>query len=195
MVQKTDIIIVGGGVIGSSIAYNLLNDGYEGEITVFEKDHLYEYSSTPRSAGGIRQLFTTAINIKISRYSLHKYLTFPEDMAINGEKAEIDFRQHGYLFLASNHNNASLIKQAKLQRSLGVPSQIVSKDELLTIIPELNITDLSSGLYCHEDGYLDPYSVMQGYARKAKQLGANYIYEKVKTITTNKGNITGIQTV
>lgn len=195
MMQKTDIIIIGGGVIGSSIAYNLLNDGFEGEITIFEKDHLYEYSSTPRSAGGIRQLFTTAINIKISRYSLHKYLTFPEDMTVNGEKAEIDFRQHGYLFLASTKNNTSLIKQAKLQQSLGVPSQILSKNELLNIIPELNIDDLHGGLYCHEDGYLDPYSVMQGYARKAKSLGANYVYEEVKTITTNKGKVTGIQTI
>lgn len=195
MMQKTDIIIIGGGVIGSSIAYNLLNDGFEGEITIFEKDHLYEYASTPRSAGGIRQLFTTAINIKISRYSLHKYLTFPEDMTVNGEKAEIDFRQHGYLFLASTKNNTSLIKQAKLQQSLGVPSQILSKNELLNIIPELNIDDLHGGLYCHEDGYLDPYSVMQGYARKAKSLGANYVYEEVKTITTNKGKVTGIQTI
>lgn len=82
--RQTDLIIIGGGVIGSSVAYHLLKEGFEGEILIFEKDSLYEYSSTPRSAGGIRQLFTTAINIQISRYSLQKYLTFPEDMAVNG---------------------------------------------------------------------------------------------------------------
>ncbi|HLS07170.1 MAG TPA: FAD-binding oxidoreductase [Bacillota bacterium] len=194
MNEKADLIIVGGGVIGSSIAYNLLNDGYEGEIIVFEKDRLYEYSSTPRSAGGIRQLFTTAINIEISRYSLHKYLTFPEDMAIDGEQATIDFRQHGYLFLAANKDNTALEKQAKLQRSLGVPAQMLSNEELLEIIPELNVNDLTGGLYCHEDGYLDPYSVMQGYANKAKELGAKYIYEEVSTITTSQGNVSGVQT-
>lgn len=193
MVHKTDIIIIGGGVIGSSVAYNLLEDGFSGEITVFEKDKTYTYASTPRSAGGIRQLFTTAINIQISRYSLQKYKTFPDDMAINDEKAEIDFKQRGYLFLATEENFAYLKQQHKLQQQLGVPSELCTKDELQSIIPELNISDLQGGLYCSEDGYLDPYSVMQGYIRKARQLGANYKYEEVDSILTEKGKVTGVQ--
>lgn len=193
MIKHTDLIIVGGGVIGSSIAYNLLNDGYEGEITVFEKDKLYEYSSTPRSAGGIRQLFTTPINIQIGRYSLGKYLTFAEDMAIGDERAEIDFEQHGYLFLAQQEEMEQLKKQKELQNTYGVSSELLSKEELLNIIPEINTDDLAGGLYSPEDGYLDPYSVMQGYARKAKQMGARYIYEEVNTILTNKGHVSGVQ--
>ncbi|MEJ8765671.1 FAD-binding oxidoreductase [Oceanobacillus sp. HCA-5259] len=193
MSKKTDIIIVGGGVIGSSIAYNLLNDGFTGEITVFEKDKVYEFSSTPRSAGGIRQLFTTGINIQISRYSLKKYMTFAEDMAIGGEKAEIDFKNPGYLFLAKNENISQLKRQMELQRSFGVPSEFLEQEELLSIIPELNNEDLQGGLYCGEDGYLDPYSVMQGYARKAKELGANYVYEEVDVVMTESGKVTGVQ--
>lgn len=193
MPKKTDIIIVGGGVIGSSIAYHLLNDGYTGEITVFEKDKLYEFSSTPRSAGGIRQLFTTEVNIKISRYSLSRYLSFAEDMAIGDEKAEIDFKQAGYLFLAKNENIDQLKEQMELQRSFGVPSELLSKDELSSIIPELHNDDLQGGLYCGEDGYLDPYSVMLGYARKARELGANYLYEEVEMIKTESGKVTGVQ--
>lgn len=190
---KADIIIVGGGVIGSSIAYNLLNDGYQGEIIVFEKDHLYEYSSTPRSAGGIRQLFTTPINIQISRYSLNKYLTFPDDMAIDGHQAEIDFKQRGYLFLAKNEDMEQLHKQQQIQKQYGVPSEILTKKELLNIIPELNINDLEGGLYCHEDGYLDPYSVMNGYRQKAKQLGAHYIYKEVDTILSDRNGVSGVR--
>ncbi|GAA0590886.1 FAD-binding oxidoreductase [Virgibacillus siamensis] len=193
MKKAADIIIVGGSVIGSSVAYNLLNDGYTGKITVFEKDPIYEFSSTPRSAGGIRQLFTTAINIQISRYSLQKYKTFPDDMAINGEKSEIDFRQRGYLFLAKNENMTQLENQAKLQRQYGVDSNLLSPEELLTIIPELNINDLQGGLYSPEDGYLDPYSVMQGYAKKAKQLGANYQYEQVETILQDENGVSGVK--
>lgn len=193
MQKSTDLIIIGGSVIGSSVAYNLLNDGYTGEITVFEKDFIYEFSSTPRSAGGIRQLFTTAINIQISRFSLQHYQTFPEDMAINGEEAEIDFKQRGYLFLAKNENLDQLQKQCKLQRQYGVPSELLYKEELRTIIPELNIDDLQGGLYCGEDGYLDPYSVMQGYVKKAKQLGATYVCEAVDTILKNKKRVTGVQ--
>src|SRR5690554_2365188 len=184
MANKTDIIIVGGGVIGSSIAYNLLNDGYTGEVTVFEKDKVYEYASTPRSAGGIRQLFTTGINVQISRYGLKKYMTFADDMAIGNEKAEIDFKQPGYLFLAKNENMDQLKQQMELQQSYGVPSELLSKEELLSIIPELHTKDLQGGLYCGEDGYLDPYSVMQGYARKAKELGADYVYEEVEAMKT-----------
>jgi glycine/D-amino acid oxidase-like deaminating enzyme len=193
MPNKADIIIVGGGVIGSSVAYNLLNDGYTGKITVFEKDKVYEYSSTPRSAGGIRQLFTTAINIQISRYSLKKYLSFPEDMAIGDEKAEIDFKQPGYLFLAKHENREQLIKQMELQQSYGVPSEFLDREGLLSIIPELNNSDLQGGLYCNEDGYLDPYSVMQGYAKKAKELGATYVYEEVVQVTSERGKVTGVE--
>lgn len=193
MHKSSDIIIIGGGVIGSSVAYNLLRDGYTGQVTVFEKDIIYEYSSTPRSAGGIRQLFTTAINIQISRYSLQKYKTFPEDMAIGNERAEIDFKQRGYLFLAKNKELQQLEQQSLLQQKFGVPSELLTKEELLTIIPELTIDDLNGGLYCGEDGYLDPYSVMQGYARKAKQLGAEYIYETIDSINQDGNKVTGVK--
>lgn len=192
MEKQTDIIIVGGGVIGSSIGFNLLNDGYEGDITIFEKDKIYEYASTPRSAGGLRQLFTTAVNIQIGRYGLQKYKTFAEDMAIGTEKAEIDFKQHGYLFLAKDENIEQLQRQLKLQQKNGVPAELLAKEELLSIIPELKIDDLQGGLYCGEDGYLDPYSVMQGYAKKAKQLGGQYVYEEVDTILTERGKTTGV---
>src|SRR5699024_11294322 len=86
MQKQTDIIIVGGGVIGSSIAYHLLEDGYTGDITIFEKDKRYEFSSTPRSAGGIRQLFTTGINIEMGIYEVEQSAAFVEEMKGEGER-------------------------------------------------------------------------------------------------------------
>jgi len=103
MNDKADILIIGGGVIGSSVAFHLLDDGFTGKIVIFEKDPIYEFSSTPRSAGGIRQLFSETINIQLSRYSLNIYKSFPDSMAVDGEPSEINFRQHGYLFLATEH--------------------------------------------------------------------------------------------
>ncbi|RFA32672.1 FAD-dependent oxidoreductase [Virgibacillus dokdonensis] len=193
MKKQVDMIIVGGGVIGSSIAYHLLQDGFEGEVTIFEKDNTYAFASTPRSAGGFRQLFTTSVNIQLSRYGLQKYKTFPEDMAVDRGLANIDFKQRGYLFLANKENIESFRKQHQLQRKHGVPAELLTKEELCSIIPELHTDDLRGGLYCSEDGYLDPYSVMQGYVRKAKQLGGRYVYEEVDAILKERGRVGGVK--
>ncbi|MBD7908451.1 NAD(P)/FAD-dependent oxidoreductase [Sporosarcina gallistercoris] len=191
--KKADIIIVGGGVMGSSTAYSLRKSGFEGDILVFEKDPTYEYSSTSRSAGGFRQLYSTAINIQLSRFSLEVYKNFAEDMAIGEEKAEIDFKQRGYLFLATERMLPAYEKQLKLQNALGVPSEILSTSDLLNIIPELETNDLAGGLFCKEDGYLDPYSVMQAYRKNAQYLGVEYKTAEVSTLLTENGRMKGVQ--
>ncbi|WP_102692133.1 NAD(P)/FAD-dependent oxidoreductase [Rummeliibacillus pycnus] len=193
--KKVDLIIVGGGVMGSSTAYSLRKLGFDGRILVFEKDPIYEFSSTPRSAGGIRQLYTTAINIQISRYSLQFYKDFPKTMAIEGEPSEINFRQRGYLFLGTNKTMSGLEKQKELQNQFGVPSELLTAHDLLNIIPELTIEDLAGGLYCHEDGYLDPYSVMQGFKKHAQKMDVEYIYDEVDTILTQQNHVSGIRLV
>lgn len=193
MNDKADILIIGGGVIGSSVAFHLLDDGFTGKIVIFEKDPIYEFSSTPRSAGGIRQLFSETINIQLSRYSLNIYKSFPDSMAVDGEPSEINFRQHGYLFLATEHMLTRFETLLNRQHTLGVPSQLLTKRELTDIVPELNADDLAGGLYCAEDGYLDPYSVMQGYIRKAKKLGATYTFEAVDTILSESGKVLGVK--
>ncbi|EZH65952.1 FAD-dependent oxidoreductase [Bacillaceae bacterium JMAK1] len=177
--NHADLLIVGGGVIGSSIAYHLLNAGYEGKVIVFEKDRKYEYSSTPRSAGGIRQLFTTKVNIELSQYSLHVYKNFHQTMKFDGFDPEIDLKQRGYLFLGTDEMMGKFEEHLELQHRLGVNSEILDKAGLLNRIPELNVDDIAGGIYCSESGYLDPYSVMQGYIKNAKRLGVEYVYDEV----------------
>lgn len=193
--KKADVIIVGGGVMGSSTAYYLRKNGFEGDILVFEKDPTYKYSSTARSAGGFRQLYSTSINIQLSRFSLEVYKNFADEMAIDGEKAEIDFKQPGYLFLATEQMLPAFTKQLALQNRLGVPSEILSANDLVNIIPELETSDLAGGLFCKEDGYLDPYSVMQAYRKNARSLGVEYITAEVLSLKAEGGRMTGVQLV
>ncbi len=190
--NRADVIIIGGGVIGSSLAYNLLNDGFTGKIILFEKDCLYEFASTPRSAGGFRQLFTTRVNMELSKYSLQIYKNFEKTMEVDGEEAEIDFKQRGYLLLATEEMMSQFEKHLKLQNDNGISSQLLQKQELLNIIPELMIDDLSGGLYCAESGYLDPYSVMQGYIKCSKKLGAEYIYNEVDSLLIDQDHMKGV---
>ncbi|AZU62871.1 NAD(P)/FAD-dependent oxidoreductase [Neobacillus mesonae] len=195
MSNRAEIIIIGGGVIGSSIAYHLLKDGFTGKILVFEKDGLYEFASTPRSAGGFRQLYTTEINMQLSKYSLQIYKDFSKTMAMDGEEVEIDFKQRGYLFLATEKMMGKFENHLKLQNKNGINSQLLQNNDLLNIIPELNITDLAGGLYCAESGYLDPYSVMQGYIKNAKNLGAEYIYQGIDSLITEQDIIKGARLI
>lgn len=193
--QKADIIIVGGGVMGSSTAYSLRKIGFEGRILVFERDSTYEYSSTARSAGGFRQLYSTTINIQLSQFSLKVYKKFAEEMAVDGEPAEIDFKQRGYLFLATDRMLPAFKKQLIKQHAQGVPSEVLSASEILNIIPELETGDLAGGLFCKEDGYLNPYSVMQAYRKNAQILGVEYLSMEVDSLLAENGRMTGIRLV
>jgi glycine/D-amino acid oxidase-like deaminating enzyme len=118
-ISSYDIIIIGGGVMGSSLAYHLMQDGLDGTVAVLEKDPTYKYASTALSAGGMRQQFSTKVNIDIGLASIAAIERFDEEMAVDGEKAHAELRQVGYLFLGAEHNWETLRKQYELQKSLG----------------------------------------------------------------------------
>jgi glycine/D-amino acid oxidase-like deaminating enzyme len=189
-----DVVIIGGGIIGSSIAYHLANDGFNGRIAVFEKDPTYEFSSTTLSAGGIREQFSTEVNIRISQYSIEFYEKFDEVMAVNEEKAHADFRQRGYLFLA-DENNWSLIKNHfQLQKSLGARVELLSIEETLKRIPHLDPEGLVGASFGQRDGYLDPYGTLQGFIKKSRSLGVHYVYDEITEILKEGRRVTGVVT-
>jgi len=194
MGKTFDIIIVGGGVIGSSVAYNLVNDGFEGRIAVFEKDPSYEQSSTTLCVGMIRRQFSTEVNIRLCQYSLSIYREFGERMEVKGERPEIEFKPRGSLFLGNQKNWSLLVKHQHLQRSLGVETQLLNAAETLQVIPNLNLEGIVGSSFCSGDGYMDPYSVLQGYVRKAKDLGVQYIYQEAVSILKEGDRVVGIRT-
>jgi glycine/D-amino acid oxidase-like deaminating enzyme len=189
-----DVVIIGGGIIGSSIAYHLANDGFPGQIAVFEKDPTYELSSTTLSAGGVREQFSTEVNIRISQYSIAFYEKFDEVMAVNGEKAHADFRQQGYLFLGNEKNWPLIKSHFHLQKSLGARVELLSMEETLKRIPHLNPEGLVGASFGQRDGYLDPYGTLQGFVKKARSLGAHYLYDEITEIMKEGKRVTGVVT-
>lgn len=196
MIQKNhfDLIIIGGGVMGSSIAYHLASDGFKGRLAVFEKDPTYEKASTVLSVGGIRRQFSTEVNVRICQYSLSFFKEFGERMEVEGERPEIDFKPRGYLFLGNERNWPLLVKHQAFQRSLGVETQLLTIDETLQLIPDLNTEDLLGSSFSAGDGYMDPHSVLRGFVRKAKHLGVEYIHQEVVEILRKGDRLEGVRT-
>jgi glycine/D-amino acid oxidase-like deaminating enzyme len=195
MTQQTfDILIIGGGIMGSSIAYHLKKDGFEGTVAVFEKDSTYEFSSTTLSAGGVREQFSTEVNIRISQYSIDFYEKFDEAMAVNGEKAHAEFRQRGYLFLASETNWPLIEKNYHFQKRLGANVNLLSVEEALKIIPHLNPKGLVGASFGRKDGYLDPYGTLQGFIKKARNLGVRYVNDEITGILKDRSQVNGVTT-
>jgi len=194
MGKTFDIIIVGGGVIGSSIAYNLANDGFKGQIAVFEMDPTYERSSTTLCVGMIRRQFSTEVNVRLSQYSLSFYKEFGERMEVGGERPEIEFKPRGSLFLGNKKNWPLLVRHQQLQKSLGVETRLLNTAETLQISPDLNPGGIVGSSFIPGDGYMDPYSVLRGYVKKAKDLGVHYINEEIVSILKERNRVVGVRT-
>jgi len=180
--DTSEVIIIGAGVIGCSIAYHLAKMGCH-DVTVLDKN-LIGSGSTEKCAGGIRQQFFTEANIKLSVESVRFFEHFEEE---TGHPA--DFRQNGYLMLATTEEELETFRRSvALQRSLGVEVNLLSPQEARDIVPTLNIDDILGATYCPSDGYADPYSVVQGFASAAKRLGVKIYQEAEVTDVGRNGH-------
>ena len=189
MDRTADVVIIGGGVIGASIAYHLALKN-AGKIVLLEKGQLGE-GSTSRCAGGIRTQFTTEINIRFSLESLKTFERFKEEFGIDPE-----FRRIGYLFLATTEREWEVFRgNMKLQRSFGIPVELLTTREIKERWPYLRTDDVLGGTFCAWDGYAGPSEVLSGFAGGAKRAGAG-IYEGAEAtgILLKAGKVTGVQT-
>ncbi len=179
--SASDVVIIGAGVIGCSIAFHLAKLGFC-DITVLEKDDIGS-GSTGKCAGGIRQQFSTEANIRLSRESVRFFEHFEEE---TGYPA--DFRQNGYLMLATTEEEAEAFKHnVTLQRRLGVDVSLLTPQEVKELVPALNTDGVLAASYCPSDGYADPYSVVQGFARAAREMGVRFRRETEVTAVRRQG--------
>lgn len=187
MGQSTDVLVIGGGVIGASVAYFLRNRPSPPHVTVVERDPTYANASTPRASGGVRRLFSGPENIELSNFSIPFFERFREDMAINGEPAEIDYRNRDYLFIVPEEGRRTLELNMKVQHQHGVRVELLERGAIRCRFPSMFVDDLAAGAHSLDDGWLDPHSVLWGFRKKAASLGAEFVSDAVVAIDLEDG--------
>src|SRR2546427_7728656 len=167
MTETADVVIIGSGIVGSSVAYHLAQAGCT-NVLVSEREAHQGKGSTGKSMGGVRAQFSTPVNIQMSKYSIDFFAQFDD---VVGHPA--DYRAHGYLFCATNEKQIAYLKaNRERQNALGVTNvEWVSPEEIVKMVPQLRVDDVLGGTFCPTDGFVDPHSVMMGFMLKARERG------------------------
>lgn len=177
--MKTDIAIIGGGAIGSAVAYFLKIKNPSVGVTVVERDPTYNLASTPRASGGVRRLFSLPENIALSNFSIPFFDNFADTMAVDGEKAEIGLKKNGYLFIVPPTSREMLKQNFDTELEMGCNVLWLEPDEIKHKFPSMNVSDLGAAVHSPDDGWLDPHSVLMGFRKKAKSLGVDFVADEV----------------
>lgn len=187
---KTDVLVIGGGAIGASVAYFVKTLDPGAEATVVERDPAYTLASTPRASGGVRRLFSLPENIELSAYSIGFFEYFPATMATGDGPADIGLRQNGYLFIVSPPGRDVLRRNFDLQQHLGCRVVWLEPDELKHRFPSMNVADLGAAVFSPDDGWLDPHSVLTGLKNKARSMGARFLADEVTGLAVQGHRVT-----
>jgi len=189
MERTADVVIIGGGIVGLSIAYSLALKK-AGKIVLFEKGQLGE-GSTSRCVGGIRTQFSTEINIRFSLESLKTFEQFKDEFGVAPE-----FRRIGYLFLGTSEWEIEVFREnIKLQKKFSIPVEFLNSDEIVSRWPYLRTEDVLGGTFCAWDGYAGPNEILSGFASGARRGGVR-IHEGMEVIGISlaKGKIQSVKT-
>ena len=187
--ERADVVIVGGGVVGASIAYHLAAKGVT-DVLVLERDRLGS-GSTSRNAGGVRMQFSTEVNVRLSQRSIPRFERFRDEIGVDP-----DFRQVGYLFLITTDRDAGAFERSlELWSRLGVPARRLDARETSRLFPELRVDDVRFATFCPKDGYLDPTSILNGYVARARERGVRFREEAPVTgIDRSSGHVSAVRT-
>ena len=193
--DRFDVVIVGGGIMGSAVAYFLAADPtFRGRVAVIEKDSTYARASTALSAGSIRQQFSTPENIRMSQFGVEFLRSLDRHLAVDGKVPDIGFVERGYLFLATAAGVSVLRANHALQTGLGAPISFLAPSELRVRFPWLAVDDLAAGtLGLGGEGWFDPFGLLQAFRRKARALGAVFVEDEVVAVARAGNRIAGVE--
>jgi sarcosine oxidase subunit beta len=189
--DTAEVVIVGGGIVGSSIAYHLTAAGCA-SVLVIERETHQGKGSTGKSMGGVRAQFATEVNIRMSLYSIPFYARFEEYTGYPS-----GYQPQGYLFLATQPKHLDYLRtNQERQKALGLTHAcMVSAEEIRRQYPLLRSDDIVGGSFCPSDGFVDPHSAMTGFIKCAQERGARLWREtEVTGIRREGGRVTGVET-
>lgn len=185
--KKHETVIIGGGVVGASVAYHLAERGAR-DVLILEGEQVQGLGSTGKATGGVRAQFETEINIRMSLYSLGFFHDWEFDCG---------YEPRGYLFFATTDTQFEYLKRnVEKQRDLGVKDvEIVNSKTIQEIVPGMKCTDITGGSFGRHDGFIDPLAVMRGFTEGALKNGAAIEFgTRVLSIVTENGNVIAIET-
>ena len=192
--MRADIVIVGGGVIGSSIAFHLRTLDPGASVCVVERDPSYRSASSALSASSIRQQFSTPVNIAMSRYGMTFLKSLGEHLTVDGNVPSVGLVERGYLYLATEAGREVLFRNHEIQRTCGVDVALLHREDLARELPWMNCDDLVAGsLGLSAEGWFDGYSLLKAFRHKARALGADYITGEVTGFGFAGGRISAIE--
>jgi FAD-dependent oxidoreductase domain-containing protein 1 len=192
--QRYDVIIVGGGIMGSTTAYYLTRKDPALKVVVIERDLAYTRASTTLSMVNARIQFSLKQNVQISQYAFNVLERFEDEMTVAGNRPNIAYRREGNLFLyeeaASDHAKAAMA----MQQDLGCQVQWWTPDEIKAHYPLYEPQGLVGGTFGAQDGHFDAYAVLMGFKANARAQGAEYIEDEVTELMVANRQITGVKT-
>ncbi|HYN85266.1 MAG TPA: FAD-binding oxidoreductase [Pyrinomonadaceae bacterium] len=191
MTERADAVIVGGGVVGASIAYHLTREGLR-DVLIIERATRQGAGSTGRATGGVRAQFETELNVRLSAHSIDFFARFRE---LTG--ADCGYRAVGYLFFATSEEVLARLEAGRaLQRAAGLLNvRLVTRDEIGEMIPQMRLDDVLGGTFCPTDGLIEPTAVMRGLTEAAVRGGARLRTDaRVTGVETESGRVVAVET-
>jgi len=193
MTTRTDIVIIGGGIMGSALAYWLTRLDPKLDVTVIERDPTYAKASSALSAASIRQQFTTPVNIRISQASFAFLRTIGDHLRVDGDAPDLSLVERGYLYLASPEQEAIRRQAHEIQRAHRADVALLDAAALKSRFGWLNTDGLACGtLGLSGEGWFDGYALLSAFKRKARAQGARYVTAEATGFTVDGHRISTI---
>ena len=193
--QKTDVLVIGGAVMGASVAFWLTRLRPGISVLVVEQDPSFARAATALSVASIRQQFGTAVNVKISRFGIEFIRNIADHLGPDAGVTSLGLTENGYLFVTRDPELAALMDaRAAMQRALGAATEVLAPDQIKAKFPWMTVDDLVAGSFGPQDeGWFDNMGLLGGFRAAARAQGARFVTDRVVGIDVVAGNVAAVR--